>query len=164
MALRLKPLVHAVFFCWFHYSLAPEEIIMAISTWSEPLPTDSKFNSVEVPKDFESLDHSDEEWFLEEDPPLESDWHVAVVWLLIGLLRDYWAGHDDIYVSGNTVVHFDPAQRQGRVFRAPDLYVVKGVQNKGFRDSWTVWEEEAQARLAAEVEIARLKALLTKLE
>jgi Uma2 family endonuclease len=84
------------------------------------------------------LDHVDYE--IEEEPPLESDWHVAAMVLLINILRYFWRQRRDIYVSGNTAVYFDPNQNKKRHFRGPDLYVVKGV-SKMPRHSWVVWEE-----------------------
>ncbi|MCP4695555.1 MAG: hypothetical protein GY862_01715 [Gammaproteobacteria bacterium] len=115
---------------------------MAISIASRPFP--HAFRERERPRappsvsDQEVIDglYDDDE----EDPPLESDWHVAAMALLVNVLRDFWTGRDDIYVSGNTVLRFDPAQR--RKFRGPDLYVVKGVKDKGFRKSWACWKED----------------------
>ena len=78
----------------------------------------------------------------EEDPPLESDWHVAAMALLVHILRDFWTDRDDIYVSGNTVVRYDPNQQKR--FRGPDLYVIKGVTDKSFRRSWASWEESCR--------------------
>jgi Uma2 family endonuclease len=93
-------------------------------------------------KPVEELEFIDDLTDDEEDPPLESDWHVAAMALLVNTLRDYWAGCPDIYVSGNTVVRVDPSRK--RKFRGPDLYIVKGVKDKGFRSSWTSWEEQDQ--------------------
>ncbi|MCP4700976.1 MAG: hypothetical protein GY862_29595 [Gammaproteobacteria bacterium] len=114
---------------------------MSVSILSEPYP--HMFKEREPPRadssvsDLEFIDYLD--YDDEEDPPLESDWHVAAMALLVGILRDFWTGHNDIYVSGNTVVRFDPAKR--RKFRGPDLYVVKRVRNKDFRRSWVRWKE-----------------------
>ncbi len=113
---------------------------------NKPFPHVSQENLLErlfykpyTPKQVRDLNFIDPLTNDEEDPPLESDWHVASMALLVGILRDYWAKCDDIYVSGNTVVRFDPSQR--RKCRGPDLYIVKGVIDNGFRRSWISWEE-----------------------
>lgn len=81
-----------------------------------------------------------EDLLFEEDPPLESDWHVSAMTLLISILRYFWRDRNDIYVSGNTAVYFDPNHKTDRHFRGPDLYVVKGVY-KMPRSSWIIWKE-----------------------
>jgi Uma2 family endonuclease len=78
----------------------------------------------------------------DDGEPLESDWHVIVMTLLIGILRYYWWDRPDIYVAGNMFVYFDPDQVKTRHFRGPDVFVVKGVRHKNPRHSWVVWEEE----------------------
>jgi Uma2 family endonuclease len=109
-----------------------------------PNPTRNPLFYKPFPRQIELIDHLEplpffDDFTQEEDPPLESDWHVAATALLVNILRDYWTEQNDIYVSGNTVVRFDPNQKQR--FRGPDLYVVKGVTDKGFRRSWRSWEE-----------------------
>ncbi len=74
--------------------------------------------------------------------PLESDWHLAAMTLLIDILRYLWRDRRDRYVAGNMFVYFDPDQVKKRNFRGPDLFVVKGVKDKQFRKSWVVWEED----------------------
>ncbi|MFO1433809.1 MAG: Uma2 family endonuclease [Candidatus Competibacteraceae bacterium] len=78
----------------------------------------------------------------DDGEPLESDWHVIVMNLLIGILRYYWWECPDIYVAGNMFVYFDPEQVKTRNFRGPDVFVVKGVRHKNPRNSWVVWEED----------------------
>ena len=78
----------------------------------------------------------------DDGEPLESDWHVIVMNLLIGILRYYWWDRPDIYVAGNMFVYFDPDQVKTRNFRGPDILVVKGVRHKNPRKSWVVWEED----------------------
>jgi Uma2 family endonuclease len=74
--------------------------------------------------------------------PLESDWHLAAMTLLIPILRYYWRDRRDCYVTGNMFVYFDPDQVKTQDFRGPDFFVVKGVKNNQFRKSWVVWEED----------------------
>ena len=74
--------------------------------------------------------------------PLESEWHLAAMTLLIDILRYRWRERRDHYVNGNMFVYFDPDQVKTRNFRGPDLFVVKGVKDNRFRKSWVVWEED----------------------
>jgi Uma2 family endonuclease len=76
----------------------------------------------------------------EEEPPLESDWHVAAMNLLLDIMEYFWNDRTDVYISGNTAVRFDPARHKNRHVRGPDFYVIKNVP-KGFRESWVTWEE-----------------------
>jgi Uma2 family endonuclease len=78
----------------------------------------------------------------EDGIPLESDWHLAAMTLLISILRYFWRTRWDIYVAGNMFVYFDPEQVKTRNFRGPDFFVVKGVKDNHFRKSWVVWEEQ----------------------
>lgn len=91
---------------------------------------------------FDNENFCDEDWLNEEDPPLESDWHVASMVLLLEIMEEYCKERTNVYISGNTAVRFDPHQRRNRNFRGPDFYVIKNVP-KGFRDSWVTWEENA---------------------
>ena len=74
--------------------------------------------------------------------PLESEWHVATMGLLIDILRYHWRERRAIYVAGNMFVYFAPDQVKTRDFRGPDLFVVKGVRDNHMRHSWVVWEED----------------------
>ena len=78
----------------------------------------------------------------EDGIPLESDWHLAAMTLLIEILRYYFRDRQDCYVAGNMFVYFDPDQVNTRNFRGPDFFVVKNVKDKRFRRSWVVWEED----------------------
>jgi Uma2 family endonuclease len=78
----------------------------------------------------------------EADPPLESDWHVASMVLLLEIMEEFFKNRTDVYISGNTAVRFDPNRKKNRNFRCPDFYVIKNVP-KGFRDAWVTWEENA---------------------
>jgi len=84
----------------------------------------------------------DEDLTNEEDPPLESDWHVASMVLLLEIMEEFFKDRTDVYISGNTAVRFDPSRKKNRNFRGPDFYVIKNVP-KGFRDAWITWEENA---------------------
>ncbi|MFO1430479.1 MAG: hypothetical protein U1F76_10120 [Candidatus Competibacteraceae bacterium] len=73
--------------------------------------------------------------------PMESEWHVAAMTLLIEILRYHWRERRNRYVAGNMFVYFAPDQVKTRDFRGPDLFVVKGVRDNHMRRSWVVWEE-----------------------
>ena len=77
----------------------------------------------------------------EDGEPLESDWHLAAMTLLLHILRYHYRDRTDHYVAGNMFVYFDPDQVKTRNFRGPDFFVVKGVTSPHFRNSWVVWEE-----------------------
>ena len=74
--------------------------------------------------------------------PMETEWHVAAMTLLIDILRYHWRQRRDRYVAGNIFVYFAPDQVKTRDFRGPDLFVVKGARDTGMRNSWVVWEED----------------------
>ncbi len=78
----------------------------------------------------------------EDGIPLESNWHLDAMHLLIRILRHYWRERHDIYVGGNMFVYFDPEQSKKRNFRGPDFFVVKGVKDNNHRNSWVIWEED----------------------
>jgi len=82
-----------------------------------------------------------EELPYEDGEPLESDWHLAAMTLLIQILRYHGQAHPDWYVAGNLFVYFDPDQVKTRNFRGPDFFVIKGVERHHFRNAWVMWEE-----------------------
>ena len=78
-----------------------------------------------------------------DEPPLESDFHRDQIDLLIQILRWWWRDRQDVYVSGNLTIYYNEEQLKSRDFRGPDLFVVKGTENKP-RKSWVVWGEDGQ--------------------
>lgn len=79
--------------------------------------------------------------------PLESDWHVAQMDLLKGLIRQVMAesGRRDFHIGGDNFVYYSLEQAwdvyQGRrYFRGPDVYWVGGVPPRR-RPGWVSWEE-----------------------
>jgi Uma2 family endonuclease len=81
----------------------------------------------------------------DDGEPLESDWHMSALGLLIQLLRYHWRERHDVYIGGNMFIYFDPAQVKRRNFRGPDFFVVKGVKSNHFRQAWVLWEEDNRA-------------------
>ncbi|MCP4702157.1 MAG: Uma2 family endonuclease, partial [Gammaproteobacteria bacterium] len=63
----------------------------------------------------------------EDGIPLESDWHLAAMNLLIDILEYFWQDRSDVYIGGNMFVYFDPEQRKNHDFCGPDFFVVKGA-------------------------------------
>jgi Uma2 family endonuclease len=125
---------------------------MNISALSQHFPPNvlrENFVSKKVPSTVKPLPKSalldalfDEDLINEEDPPLESDWHVASMLLLLEIIEEFFKDRTDVYISGNTAVRFDPNRKKNRNFRGPDFYVIKNVQ-RGFRDAWVTWEENS---------------------
>jgi Uma2 family endonuclease len=78
--------------------------------------------------------------------PLESDWHVLQIHLLIELVYQHWKPRTDFFAGGNMVIYYSLEQArsviEGRpLYKGPDFFVVKGVDGTKPRKSWIVWEE-----------------------
>jgi Uma2 family endonuclease len=101
----------------------------------DPKPeTDEWRAPIKRPPRGEDLPYSDGE-------PVESDRHIKQMSLLIDVLREGWTARRDFYVAGNMALYFSEIQSKRNDFRAPDLFVVLGVDPKE-RKSWVVWEED----------------------
>ena len=98
---------------------------MTAATLSKPAPT---MRGTELP--------------YEDDIPLESSWHLNVMYLLMSILGYFWRDRHDVYLGGNQFVYFDPNQSKRHHFRGPDFFLVKGVKDNHHRHSWVVWEED----------------------
>jgi Uma2 family endonuclease len=73
------------------------------------------------------------------EPMAETDWHVSEMMALIGSLQHRYRDAADVYVAGNNFVYYEEGNPKA-VF-SPDVYVVKGVQNK-LRRVYKLWEEQ----------------------
>ncbi len=114
---------------------------MTVSSLTQPFPDIARKGFFPPISQFEIAEAELIDNFIEEeDPPLESDWHVAAMVLLLEIMEYYWKDRSDVYISGNTAVRFDPFRKKNRNFRGPDFYVIKGVA-KNFRKDWVTWEE-----------------------
>jgi Uma2 family endonuclease len=71
-------------------------------------------------------------------PLAETDWHRNLMMDLILTLQRFYAGEDQVYVSGNLLVFYAPGDRRRHL--SPDVFVVKGVA-KRLRDNYLVWKE-----------------------
>lgn len=70
--------------------------------------------------------------------PFDSDWHRDLLAELIDTLSVWFAGQPRVYVSGWLMVF--PHKGNKHRYVAPDVFVVKGVENHP-RDNYLVWEE-----------------------
>jgi Uma2 family endonuclease len=78
-----------------------------------------------------------------DEPELESDLHREQINLLIRLLKYYWRDRQDIYVTGNLTVYYNPNKIKNRDFRGPDVFVVLDAEKRD-RKSWVLWHEGNQ--------------------
>ena len=74
-------------------------------------------------------------------PPVESDRHADQVQVLIETVETWLARDPQHWVGHDQALYFSELQSRRNDFRAPDFYVVLGVEPKA-RKSWVVWEEE----------------------
>ncbi|MGH2412163.1 MAG: Uma2 family endonuclease [Brasilonema sp.] len=78
-----------------------------------------------------------------DEPPLETEFHLRQLLLLIQALEWYWKERQDFYAFGNLTIYYSPRQRKSENFRGPDFFVVLGTERKP-RKSWVVWEEDGK--------------------
>jgi Uma2 family endonuclease len=76
--------------------------------------------------------------------PMETQYHVLQMYLLIETLKLHWQDRKDVFVGGNMFLYFSPLQARAEDFRGPDFFVVQGVSHRR-RKSWVVWEEGGKA-------------------
>lgn len=75
-----------------------------------------------------------------DEPELESDLHREQINLLVRLLKYYWRDRQDVYVTGNLTVYYNPDKLTNRDFRGPDVFVVMDAEKRD-RKSWVLWNE-----------------------
>ena len=71
-------------------------------------------------------------------PLAENDAQHTTILYGIGALKVHYAGHSDVYVSGDLLVYYE--EGNPRVSVAPDVFVVFGVEDR-MRMNYKVWEE-----------------------
>jgi Uma2 family endonuclease len=76
--------------------------------------------------------------------PLESDWHVRAIQLLIDVVSYHLRGRDDFYCGGNMFIYYSEKQARNRDYRGPDFFFVQGVPRLPMRPYWAVWDEEGR--------------------
>ena len=78
-----------------------------------------------------------------DEPPLETEFHLRQLLLLIASLDWLWQERDDYYACGNLTIYFSPKQIKSQDFRGPDFFVVLGTERR-LRKSWVVWAEDGK--------------------
>ena len=81
-------------------------------------------------------------------PLAENDAQHAAILYGITVLRTYFAGRDDVYVSGDLLIYYE--EGNPRVSVAPDVFVVFGVEDR-MRMNYKVWEEGKGPNFVLEV-------------
>ena len=71
-------------------------------------------------------------------PLAENDAQHTAILYGIAVLRTHFAGHNDVYVSGDLLIYYE--EGNPRVSVAPDVFVVFGVEDR-MRMNYKVWEE-----------------------
>ena len=71
-------------------------------------------------------------------PLAENDAQHTAILYAISVLRTYFAGRSDVYVSGDLLIYYE--EGNPRVSVAPDVFVVFGVEDR-MRMNYKVWEE-----------------------
>ena len=71
-------------------------------------------------------------------PMAENDAQLAAILYGIDALRVFYQHRDDVYVSGDLLMYYE--EGNPRVSVAPDVFVVKGVEDRS-RKHYLVWEE-----------------------
>ena len=99
----------------------------ALSTFSPAAPPALSRAAVEV--EYPSSDGK---------PLAENDAQHTAILYGVGALRVRYAGHRDVYVSGDLLVYYE--EGNPRVSVAPDVFVVFGVEDR-MRMNYKVWEE-----------------------
>ncbi len=77
---------------------------------------------------------------LSDEPEMESSLHFAQLALLVAVLEWWWRDRQDFFIGANLSVYFSTEHLKNRDFRGPDLFLVKGTEQRP-RKSWVVWEE-----------------------
>ncbi len=78
-----------------------------------------------------------------DEPPMETEFHLRQMILLLQCLEAWWRGRQNFYACGNMTIYYSPRQLKSEHFRGPDFFVVLGTNRKP-RKSWVVWEEGGQ--------------------
>jgi Uma2 family endonuclease len=71
----------------------------------------------------------------------ETGIHVLVIIHTLAVLRQFFRGRTDVYVTGDMFLYYEEGKPKSR--KAPDVMVVKGVPSAPERRSFKVWVEHA---------------------
>jgi Uma2 family endonuclease len=77
---------------------------------------------------------------LSDEPEMEHSLHALQLLILVSCLTRIWQDRNDYFLSWNLTVYYSRDQLKTKDFHGPDLFLVKGVENRP-RPSWVVWEE-----------------------
>jgi Uma2 family endonuclease len=79
---------------------------------------------------------------IEDDgEPMESDWHVKAMGLLVNSINYHFRDRDDFYAAGNMFLYFSPSQVRNNDFRGPDFFFVWDTHRRPMRKYWAIWVE-----------------------
>jgi len=82
---------------------------------------------------------------IEDDgEPMESDWHVKTMLLLMSSIDQHFRDREDYYVGGNMFIYFSAQQARNNDFRGPDFYFVWNTMRQPLRKYWAVWLEHGR--------------------
>jgi Uma2 family endonuclease len=73
--------------------------------------------------------------------PLETQWHMLQIGLLLELVAHWFRDRDDYFAGGNMFIYFSEEQARNRDYRGPDFFYVDGVSRLPMRPYWAVWQE-----------------------
>ncbi len=92
------------------------------------------------------------EYLIESDgEPMESNWHVRSMTLLIDIVQNHYRGRDDFFAGGNNFIYFSPVQAKNKDFRGPDFFFVWDTSHLPDRRFWYVWEEKRTPSVVIEL-------------
>jgi len=77
---------------------------------------------------------------LSDEPEMEHSLHALQLLILVSCLARLWQDRNDYFLAWNLTVYYSREQLKTKDFHGPDLFLVKGVENRP-RPSWVVWEE-----------------------
>src|SRR6266404_1922001 len=76
--------------------------------------------------------------------PLESNWHVLEIGLLLDLVGYWFRDRTDYYAGGNMFLYYSEEQARNRDYRGPDFFYVNEVDGLRPREWWAIWEEDGR--------------------
>jgi Uma2 family endonuclease len=80
----------------------------------------------------------------DDGEPMESDWHVKNMTLLLEQIQYAFRDRNDFYVGGNMFIYFSLEQARNRDFRGPDFFYVANTHREPMRNCWVVWLEDGR--------------------
>ncbi len=81
---------------------------------------------------------------LSDEPEMEHSLHALQLLILLSYLNCLWQDRNDYFLAWNLTVDYSREQFKNKDLRGPDLFLVKGVENRSL-PSWVVWEDHRAA-------------------